>query len=461
MKPPKKADRAGRRTRVKRASAPRNPFKYSHWVSGWARPFESRWSVYQKYAWINSASPSEHSHLMQYFEVANDSQMHLDARLFAAVPAQHRALGIRLWGPVSFRHAVCPDCLAAGYWSELPQLAGCDHCPIHGTALQRHCRRCLRALRFGCPQFTSTGAYVCRACGEPLTAFPTNACLQWHSLSADTIASRMAPLDVIAQRVAVECDGRWHFPAGVIDRQLVLNALTGHRMRHAWDENLPLIADGAIGQVIPVTFRLPCDESVLVAELEDARRALVADLTRYCNQSHYVGVPGRATVSIKLEGPTHELAFRPGGSLLENVTFVLESLLARIVEIEKRKNLPLPDGLAEYLGLNLQISSSPRTFVADPISKILWTFSVWQVVRVLLWLESLTRTLLKRFDRDGRMTDEIEAILRNQPYGIRLRSARIDERQFVFGLSSSSWTPPYRMRTAANETELTIFQIIP
>jgi hypothetical protein len=454
--PQAKAKVARRRQTAMRAGSPREIFTYPYWVAGWTHPFESRWAAYQKYAWINNATAHEYAILTgdDFKFGQSERQVLLEERLFAAVPQEQRVPRIGLWEALTLPHAVCPICLESGYWSELPQLAGYDQCPLHGVVLQRRCRKCLQLLRFGRPRFGQTGAFVCGACSEPLTTYPTNACLPWHRLPSEALLSRFAPLDALAQRVATECKGYWEFPWRKLcpQQQLILHTFTGHRLHREWEANGGLFGDRTREQVVPVTFILPCDETVLAAELVDYRRALLADVARHCRQYPAATLSTRGVGGMKVHFNTHELEIRAGGALLDNVRAILQWM-------DEAKRRKADQTMEDWLRFNLSLfyPASPHVRL---IPKILLAFSVWQVVCVLLWLESLVETMALHLTDTGGMTDQIDVLLNDQPYDIRLRYGRIEEAHFAFEMGCCSWIPPYRLRATADEIELTIFQIV-
>ncbi|HJW54322.1 MAG TPA: hypothetical protein VJ577_03540 [Burkholderiaceae bacterium] len=450
-----RSEAARRMQAARRASYPREVFAYPYWVGGWAHPFESRWAAYQKYAWINNATKPEYSILTWDNFWNYEKKANLEERLFALVPSEQRAPRIRLWDKLALPHAVCQVCLESGYWSELPQLAGYDQCPLHGVPLQRRCRKCLRPLQFGHPRFGQTGPFVCGACGEPLTPFPTNACLQWHRMPSEDLLSRLAPLHALAQRFATECEGYWEFPwtRQCPERQWILHAFTGHRLRQEWETNGTLLCDSAIKQVIPVTFILPCDETVLAAELANYRRALLADVAHHFRQYPAAALSTRGVTEMRMIYMTHELHISAGGTLPEN----LQAVLQWMDEVKQRKDdRTMEDVLDSELSTYYSVSPLVRF-----VPKILLAFSVWQIVRVLLWLDSLIETMTVQLTNANGMTDQISALLQEQPYAIRLLRGRIDDANFVFELECGSWIPPYRLRKMTDGIELTIFQIVP
>lgn len=453
MKSRAKSEVSQRRQPTKRVGLSRNVFDFRYWVSGWGNPFESRWSVYQKYVWLNDASPHEYIVLTATGKESNHQR--LETRLFSAVLEQHRIPYIKLWDAAQFSHAVCPICLGAGYWSELPQMAGLEECPLHGTPLQRHCRKCLRPIWFGCPQFAKTSAFVCQSCGEPLTSFPKNVFMQWHSISPDALISKFAPLYSIAQRLSAECQGIWRFPgyAPVVEVRLILHLFTCHRTRLDRDAHWPTFAEEVSEQVSPATFLLPFNANILTAELEQERRATITDLTRQCRQIPYGDRRIGETLTVNMGWKTHELDFKTGGALPENVMSVLNSLSNGRV---KKSHWSFEDDL--YSSIALHFPDAPYL---KQVPKILLTFSVWQICRILMRIESLVRTLTERLSGSGGMNDDAHNIIGHQPYGIRLKWGRVDEGHFVFELNSSAWIPPYRLRNTARGIELTIFQILP
>jgi hypothetical protein len=453
MTPRSKAEAARRRQAAARTAGPREVFAYPYWVSGWAQPFESRWSVYQKYAWINNACSRDHSLLMSRDVQYHEEQANLDARLFAAVPEQYRPPQIHLWEAADFPHAVCPTCLEAGYWSELPQLVGYDHCPLHGIAMQRCCRKCSRPFRFGCPQFGKTGAYVCLTCGEPVTAFPANVCRQWQSHSLDTVGDRFRPLIASAIRISTECEGKWAFPsrASTLDQRLVLHTLTGIRSHLEWDRNWSLLSPGMGERVVSTTFLLPCDEQFLDYELADMRHALIADLMKYCKKNGGVVSGAKTNVKLKTKSLTHEVGIKSGNSLLDNVRSVLE-----VFQTERN----LGWGIEDVIRLSFRHIHTEMP-AANQVPSILVALAVWQVARVILWIEALMDKLTACFARDGELSDETRAIFDNQPYSIYLRWWRIEAGHFVFEIYQSSWIPPYRLQCTSAGIKLTVYQIVP
>jgi hypothetical protein len=433
----------------------RDPFGLTYWIPGWARPFESLFSLYQKYAWINRATSKEHRWITDLSLDYCNERNHLDARLFKELPHQYRSSNIQLWHEANLPNAVCPICLQFGYWSELPQLAGFDQCPLHGIPLQRRCRKCIHPLKFGCPRFGQSGAFVCSVCGEQLTPFPANICQNWVSLPDEFIVSRFAHLDAIAQKIAFKGRGEWHIfgKKRTIDWRLILHALTGHRLHNDLESERSLFNYGLSERILPVTFVLPRDETILDVELMTMQRALIADIVKLCGHYGHSKPAAKSTTWLKTGFIEDELEFQQGGSLFDNIMSVLNTVweeqnwMVRTSDYFSQQKMR---GNAELLNLH-----------RDQIFKILRPFAVWQVARILFLVENVATELMKRFSMNGTQNEQIGDFLDSQPFGIQLKWGRIDDRRFVFNTFAFALLPPFRILSKPCGIELTIYQIIP
>ena len=430
---------------------PRNAFNFRYWVPGWANPFESRKSIYQKYAWLNEATRSEHSVLSSIWP--EDKLKLLDARLSSAVLKEHRSPHVHLWEITQFANAICQACLDGGFWSELPQMAGLEQCPIHGIPLQRFCRECQQPIWFGCPRFSETGAFVCKSCDKPLTPFPEKVCLQWRSICHEVILDAFSPLASIAERIASESNGHWRLPgpSPSIEERIILHMLTGHRLKLDREVKLPFAFNELHEKVVPITFELPCNDRNFYDLLEHEQHKMLFDLSEGYDLGALKHNCLKTHLKMKMGWTTHEVDFRSKGRLAENVVSVLNSLSQARRE---KSNWIFED----YLKSEIETCVS-EVHIIRQISRILLAFSVPQICRVLARLEFLVVTLTERLSNRYREDEISYSVLKDQPYGIRLKWGRVDEEHFIFDVDSCAWIPPYRLRSTDRGAELTIFQI--
>lgn len=430
---------------------PRNAFDFHFWVPGWANPFESRKSIYQKYAWLNDASPREHSILSSAWP--EDKHRRLYAQLSSAVIDIYRTPYVHLWELTQFSNAICQICLNAGYWSELPQMAGHELCPLHGIALQRLCGECHQPIWFGCPRFPETGAFVCNSCRNPLTPFPEKACLQWRSIPQEVIVNAFSPLSIVARRLAAECSGFWRFPSPSpsIEDRLIVHSFTGNSIKLDREVNLPFSSDVLHAHVVPMTFELPCDDKALVCLLKHEQDKMLVNLRRQYPRIRFKQKESEDHLKIKMGWTTHEVDFKRGGYLVNNMEVLLNSLSQ---ERQKKTHWIFVDYLKSEIETYVL-----KDQISRQVCKILLALSGFQICLVLARLESLVVALIERFSNSDCIDDDSYSVLNNQPYGIRLKWGRVDEEHFVFNVDSCAWMPPYRLRNTERGTELTIFQI--
>ncbi len=444
----------------------RDPFDFPDWIAGWVHPFESKISLYQKYSWINDASSYEYSRLINSLREPNpsvyrssgsveDERDNLHKRLYGSLPIEHQPPTIWLWDTCGFPHAVCPQCLDAGYWSEWPQLLGCDSCPLHDVRLRRRCSRCLEPLRFGQPIFGEAGAFICQSCGEPMIESPGNAWLQWHRSPSPALIGRFMNVDNVTQQLRSDCSGKWAFPSphDRIDHRIVMNSISGNRLQHEWNAAPSLVGDQMFERVETATFCIPCDKRVLTRELRDARLALMADFKHRCRNRgiQKVGAKNRA---IKIERGG-EVSYYAGGSLVDDV----ESILLQLDTYADPRNSEKFEILTSFQDYSSVGRGNPSS---DQLTKIVIALAVWQVARIVFMIAKLSDELLMGLDGKQDIDDETDGIIYQEKYAqLRLLRARTGERAFRYILRPSAWIPPYRVQLTPRKFEVTVFQIVP
>jgi hypothetical protein len=426
----------------------RDIYSFPYWEKAWARPFESVVSADLKYAWINRITAAQCRKLLSFDYQHRHEREALTERLFSAIPQQHRAPSSWFWRASKFSIAVCPHCLNEGYWSELPQLLGCECCPIHGVPLIRRCKRCLSLLRFGAPVFGRTGPFVCEQCGETMSDWPVNLVNSWTQRPNASAMERLGRLNLAAHEIEARCDGHWSFPGydGTHDIRTIFHELSGKRLRLEIDDQ-GLFDDSSFEPVVPVTYMLPYEQSIFDKEVEASRQAIISDLARRCRQDRKINSAAHAYIEIRsLRLPI--ISYAAGEDLAKTVVEVFE----KINESNQFESLRNSRFFNE---------SFEHDKWADQAGKVIACYSIWQICRVLLHIESVIVRLKGLLGDCDEIPDDVHSFLYSQPYGLRLEWCRTGDNYFFFEISSSAFIAPYRYRYTEDRIELTMFQIMP
>ncbi|MFP3390348.1 TniQ family protein [Brevibacillus sp. SIMBA_040] len=162
------------------------------WRPEWIRPFESPWSVIEKFKYANNVNSREVLKLLGTEHVrkikATIGQCHRDLATLAGFnedSLQHilnfnlfsfnEELLQRITSPLPERYklnkwirnylAYCEKCINTGYHSVLHQFKLLDYCPIHMTALLKACIKCNQIIPYHLTDKELSGAYEC-ICGH-------------------------------------------------------------------------------------------------------------------------------------------------------------------------------------------------------------------------------------------------------------------------------------------------------
>ena len=174
-------------------------------VAAWRNPFESNLSIRRKHEWINDGRVAR----IGDWNVRDMAKWNTWSRSFN--PNAGTQNSGWLHAMLNLPCAVCPVCLKSGYWSELPQLAGLDKCPLHGVPLQFRCEKCRELLMLGSPRFHES-AFQCEKCRCSVVPRPSSVSKQWAQARASDLGAKFASLLMPAHQLAKEFDCEWSIP---------------------------------------------------------------------------------------------------------------------------------------------------------------------------------------------------------------------------------------------------------
>lgn len=178
------------------------------WSRDLMHPFESDDSLIAKLAWINDAS---YDRFREIDSSIRKKQGHAFAAIHATTPPDWRPPLHQLARALPRDEVkICPDCLLAGYHSDLPQILGLEKCPIHGCLFRHICRWCGRRIYFGYPEFRKSSIYVCKSCDRRLHPEVTVFLSDIKRLSDQRILAAFQPYLSGLAEAARKCEGQWY-----------------------------------------------------------------------------------------------------------------------------------------------------------------------------------------------------------------------------------------------------------
>lgn len=221
--------------------------KHIAWRPAECHPFESAWSIAQKFCRWNGAGLAEFWSLVsvdlyqplpasrQYLRNAKWLDRDKFGLLFRLSPDRIRNAFSDRYAPtphlevclVDPRHVrFCPTCSRRGFHSPLHELLLLAHCPIHGDPLLETCPSCRKPISAEITRAANCDPYACR-CGHvlwpsvrsPAFSKTESAALQtvlnWLDRNVEFISSRLEEFEIRqdlfgdAQRIIVSEAIRW------------------------------------------------------------------------------------------------------------------------------------------------------------------------------------------------------------------------------------------------------------
>lgn len=155
------------------------------WDSSWIKPFESPWSIFEKFKYANSVSSKDIISLFQALPknhiTTSDKNLYslekLDQNKFLSilrkdVHVDNQVLLQKLNIIMPFEHAAflseslvfCDECISDGFHSTLHQIIGMERCPFHLTSLRLRCPSCSTKFPYELSEINRSEPFICR-CG--------------------------------------------------------------------------------------------------------------------------------------------------------------------------------------------------------------------------------------------------------------------------------------------------------
>lgn len=424
---------------------PPKAFRLPNWAGSWAHAMESSRSLYAKYAWINGATEADYMWLTRPGSIPGERQR-LEARLYRIVPRELRPPKVRLWEQANFPMATCPICLRAGYHTDIPQLLGYATCPFHDVLLERSCRNCYQPLELGCPQYPSTGPFVCRHCGEPLIPFPENTFKAWRTPVAGDLEHQALRMLARSKLLLQEAEGWWLFPTGMDgdDQRLVINSLARNHYAHFLDDRI----DDLFGQPRETESvrRIHINLSSQRPAFHELRSRELEHLAHHCGVQTIQRSVGCCVKKGNMHFNSHQLP-------LDNLRDVISSF-------EADQHWRPIDSIAGAISAGLGAMPNALLMV-DTLAEALIAHSAPQMLRLVLILQKLCNDLERTIDAGQSFDERQQRLLQTQRYHIALESARAGSHAYMFRIPLTAWLAPFRLRETIDGIELAVFQIWP
>lgn len=152
-------------------------------LTGGVRPYESLWSVINRFNWLNRPSYSEFETTFsktksRYFELVwdpshpfYDSKYALDFSLLRQIgmtPARLKNAVVPPWLITNSRLRFCEACARMGYHATVFMFPQLTRCPAHRVALRSTCPACEAGISTIINDSTITAPYGCSQCGNLL-----------------------------------------------------------------------------------------------------------------------------------------------------------------------------------------------------------------------------------------------------------------------------------------------------
>ncbi|MYM22151.1 hypothetical protein GTP46_05775 [Duganella sp. FT135W] len=281
----------------------------------------------------------------------------------------------------------------------------------------------------------------------------SDASKKWNTLSRDVLINRFGTLDAVAQRLKKIASGFYSFPCEteIKDYRIILELLSQGEIREN-PENQSLFGNYPKERATAIAFLLPSNAATLKAELEDYKKAQAWELSRKCE---VVGLsPKNPTYSMTRFSAREEyLDYYANSSFSTNVQKLINAFQD---ESELRLSMRL-DVLKSLKGAQILVEDD---LIQEQVIDIVMSLSTWQFARILVQVNEICENLNLKIS--GNVIDEkTQEYIGNLPFGIQLKTARLDDQRFRFYIPSRSWIPPFRIRKKNSKIELTIFNILP